>query len=66
MGAEDFSYYLEHIPGCYVRFGARSENMKYIPLHSPSFDIEEGVLRVGAAFFDQVARDAALETLEAG
>jgi len=66
MGSEDFSYYLEHIPGCYVRFGARSENMKYVPLHSPSFDIDEGVLRVGAAFFDQVVRDAALEYLEAG
>jgi hippurate hydrolase len=66
MGAEDFSYYLEHIPGCYVRFGARSEHMKYLPLHSPSFDIDEGVLPVGAAFFDQVARDAALEYPEAG
>ena len=61
MGAEDFSYYLERIPGCYVRFGARSDNMKYIPLHSPSFDIDEGVLRVGAAFFDQIVRDAVLE-----
>ncbi len=66
MGAEDFSYYLEQIPGCYVRFGARSENMKYLPLHSPSFDIEEGVLRVGAAFFDQVTREAAHEYPEAG
>ncbi len=61
MGAEDFSYYLERIPGCYVRFGARAEDMRYIPLHSPSFDIDEGVLRVGAAFFDQVVRDAVLE-----
>jgi hippurate hydrolase len=61
MGAEDFSYYLERIPGCYVRFGARSKDMRYIPLHSPSFDIDEGVLRVGAAFFDQLVRDAVLE-----
>ncbi len=61
MGAEDFAYYLERIPGCYVRFGARSEDMQYIPLHSPSFDIDEGVLRVGAAFFDQVVRDAVPE-----
>jgi len=59
MGSEDFSYYLEKIPGCYVRFGARPEGQEYIPLHSPSFDIDENVLRVGAAFFDQVARDAA-------
>jgi hippurate hydrolase len=66
MGAEDFSYYLERIPGCYIRFGARSENMQYIPLHSPSFDIDEEVLRVGAAFFDQVAREAVQEYPKAG
>jgi hippurate hydrolase len=66
MGAEDFSYYLERIPGCYVRFGARSESMKYLPLHSPSFNIEEGVLRVGAAFFDQVACEASVEYPETG
>jgi hippurate hydrolase len=58
MGGEDFSYYLQKIPGCYVRFGARGEGLEYVPLHSPSFDIDEGVLRVGAAFFDQVVRDA--------
>jgi hippurate hydrolase len=61
MGGEDFSYYLEQIPGCYVRFGARPEGQEYVPLHSPSFDIDENVLRVGAAYFDQIARDAAAE-----
>jgi hippurate hydrolase len=61
MGAEDFAYYLAEIPGCYVRFGARIEDETYVPLHSPSFDIDEGVLGVGAAFFAQVATDAAVE-----
>ena len=60
MGAEDFAYYLEKIPGCYVRFGARI-NDAYVPLHSPAFDIDEDVLAVGAAFFAQVATDAAAE-----
>jgi hippurate hydrolase len=59
MGGEDFSYYLEEVPGCYMRFGARGEGQEYIPLHSSSFDIHEGVLRVGAACFDQLVRDAA-------
>ena len=59
MGSEDFSYYLREIPGCYVRFGARSEEKTYIPLHSSEFDIDESVLKVGAAFFDAVARQAA-------
>ena len=58
MGAEDFAYYLHAMPGCYVRFGARPEAAEYVPLHSPSFDIDEGVLRVGAAFFDEVVRQS--------
>lgn len=58
MGSEDFSYYLDKIPGCYVRFGARRAEQEYIPLHSPAFDIDENVLKVGAAFFDEVARRA--------
>jgi hippurate hydrolase len=64
MGSEDFSYYLKELPGCYVRFGARIEDREYIPLHSPAFDIDEGVLKVGAAFFDQVVREALREYCE--
>jgi hippurate hydrolase len=58
MGSEDFSFYLQEIPGCYVRFGACREGWENIPLHSPSFDFDEEVLKVGAAFFDQVVREA--------
>jgi metal-dependent amidase/aminoacylase/carboxypeptidase family protein len=61
MGAEDFSYYLLHVPGCYVRFGACQQGCENIPLHSPSFDFDEEVLKVGAAFFDQVVREAIAE-----
>jgi amidohydrolase len=61
MGGEDFSYYLQTIPGCYVRFGARPANRVFVPLHSPAFDIDEAVLPVGAAYFDRVVREAAAE-----
>ena len=57
MGAEDFSYFLQRAPGCYVRFGARPGG-DYIPLHSPRFDVDEGVLDVGARFFDRAVRRA--------
>ena len=60
MGSEDFAYYLQKIPGCYVRFGAR-RGEEYVPLHSPAFDIDEEVLKVGAAWFDAVAREAIQE-----
>lgn len=61
MGAEDFSYYLEKVPGCYVRFGACRAGWENIPLHNPSFDFDEDVLKVGATFFDQLVRDAVSE-----
>jgi len=56
MGGEDFSYYLQQIPGCYVRIGARIPGREYIALHNPGFDIDERALGVGAAYFDRVAR----------
>ena len=56
MGSEDFSFYLEHRPGCFVRLGARHHDWEPIPLHSPAFDIDEHALEVGARFFDRVAR----------
>jgi len=58
MGSEDFSYFLQKVPGCYVRFGARVSENEYIPLHSPAFDIDEEVLKVGADYFDLVVREA--------
>ncbi|ADE14522.1 amidohydrolase [Nitrosococcus halophilus Nc 4] len=61
MGSEDFSFYLREAPGCYVRIGACREGWKNIPLHSPAFDFDEEALRMGAAFFDQVAREAIAE-----
>ncbi|MDJ0714419.1 MAG: M20 family metallopeptidase [Prochloraceae cyanobacterium] len=66
MGAEDFSYYLLEIPGCYVRFGACREGCENIPLHSPSFDFDEEALKFGAAFFDRVAREAIVEYAKRG
>jgi hippurate hydrolase len=55
MGGEDFSYYLEHTPGCYVRFGTAREGIAQFPAHSGSFDIDEQALAVGAAWFHAVA-----------
>ncbi len=58
MGGEDFSYFLERVPGCYVRFGTATEGVEQFPAHSSKFNIDEQVLAVGAAFFHAVARTA--------
>jgi hippurate hydrolase len=58
MGGEDFSCYLEEIPGCYVRFGARGEDMEGYPTHSSRFDFDEKALAVGAAYYRTIAKEA--------
>ncbi|MEN8142188.1 MAG: M20 family metallopeptidase, partial [Thermodesulfobacteriota bacterium] len=50
MGGEDFSYYLDRVPGCFVRFGARKAGLTDAPAHSPRFDFDEAALPVGASF----------------
>ncbi len=56
MGGEDFSYYLEKIPGCLVRLGAQKDGLEGIPAHSSTFDFDENALGIGAAFMAEVAR----------
>jgi hippurate hydrolase len=63
MGGEDFSFYLDRIPGCFVRFGARKDGLQDAPAHSPTFDFDEGVLRVGASFLARVAVEAMTSNL---
>ena len=58
MGAEDFSYYMEHIPGAYVRFGGQVPGKEGFPAHSSKFDFDETALGVGAAYYRAVAKIA--------
>jgi len=55
MGGEDFAYYLDHVPGCYVRLGAQVAGREGFPAHSSRFDFDEEVLAVGAQYFYNVA-----------
>lgn len=55
MGGEDFSWYLQEIPGCYVRLGARLPDSAGYPAHSSRFEIDEEVLASGAAWLAEVA-----------
>lgn len=54
MGGEDFGFYLEQVPGCYVRFGAKPNGESY-PAHSSRFVWDEAALLVGAKFYAEVA-----------
>ncbi len=58
MGGEDFAYYLERLPGCFVRLGAQVEGREGFPAHSSRFDFDEAVLSVGARYFQEVVKEA--------
>ncbi|WP_026752432.1 M20 family metallopeptidase [Sediminibacterium sp. C3] len=49
MGAEDFGYYTQVIPGCFFRLGVRNESKGIIhQVHTPKFDIDESAIEIGA------------------
>jgi hippurate hydrolase len=58
MGGEDFAFYMERIPGCFLRFGARQPGEEAIAAHSPRFDVAEGAILVGASVLAECARGA--------
>lgn len=48
MGAEDFGFYTQVIPGCFYRLGVRNEAKGIIHnVHTPKFDIDERAIETG-------------------
>ncbi|MEO7104358.1 MAG: M20 family metallopeptidase [Gemmatimonadaceae bacterium] len=58
MGGEDFAEYMQKIPGCFLRIGARETGGKVIGAHSPGYYADEGALFIGAAVLAECARVA--------
>jgi len=58
MGGEDFAFYLERMPGCFLRFGARGPDEPQTAAHSPMFDVAEGTILVGSVVLASCARTA--------
>jgi len=46
-GGEDFSWYLEEIPGAMARLGVWSGAGAQVDLHQPTFDLDERALAIG-------------------
>ena len=48
MGAEDFGYYTQVIPGCFYRLGVRNKEKGIIHnVHTPQFNIDESAIETG-------------------
>jgi amidohydrolase len=60
MGGEDFSWYLEDVPGSMARLGVRIPGTD-LDIHAASFDVDERAIAIGVRILAQVAVDALVE-----
>ncbi|MFD0365750.1 M20 family metallopeptidase [Nocardia sp. GCM10030253] len=57
-GGEDFSWYLEEVPGAMARLGVWSGHGEQLDLHQPTFDIDERALAVGVRVLSNIVLQA--------
>ncbi|MFE0355189.1 M20 family metallopeptidase [Streptomyces nigra] len=56
LGGEDFSWYLEHVPGAMARLGVRHPGDRIgRDLHQGDFDVDESAITVGVELFTAAA-----------
>jgi amidohydrolase len=57
MGGEDFSAFLDRVPGCYFFVGSRNSEKGFIsPHHNSKFDFDEDALPIGLAILKESIR----------
>ncbi len=54
LGAEDFAYYGDHVPACFVRIGQADETHT-AALHHPLYDFNDAALPIGAGYWCRLA-----------
>jgi amidohydrolase len=56
LGGEDFSWYLQHVPGAMARLGVRPPGERTVrDLHQGDFDVDESAITVGVELFTAAA-----------
>ncbi|MFD9645505.1 amidohydrolase, partial [Streptomyces sp. NPDC059082] len=56
LGGEDFSWYLEHVPGAMARLGVRTPgDTRVRDLHAGDFDVDERCIEAGVELFTAAA-----------
>ena len=58
-GGEDFSWYLEEVPGAMARLGVWSGQGDQLDLHQPTFDLDERALAIGVRVLVNIIEQAA-------
>jgi amidohydrolase len=58
MGGEDFAYFLQKVPGSFLRLGMRNPKKNAIyPWHHPKFTVDEDVIKIGSAVLAGITFD---------
>src|SRR5271156_1885553 len=58
-GGEDFSWYLEEVPGAMARLGVWSGHGPQLDLHQPTFDLDERALAIGVRLMANIVEQSA-------
>lgn len=58
LAGEDFACYMERVPGCFLRIGARPPGAEEVAAHTPRFHPADESIFVGAAVLAETARRA--------
>jgi amidohydrolase len=67
MAGEDFAYYLQRVPGCFMFVGAGNADCGAVwPHHHPRFDIDERAMLSAARLLAAMADHRAAEAASAG
>ena len=62
MGGEDFSYYLQHRPGVFLKLGVRNPDVKAnFPGHHPQFNVDEEALAIGVTVMVEGAKQLLMQ-----
>ncbi|NII27142.1 amidohydrolase [Pseudoflavitalea sp. X16] len=62
MGAEDFGYYTQLIPGCFYRLGVMNEAKGITSgVHTPTFNIDESAIETGMGMMAWLGSQARME-----
>jgi amidohydrolase len=59
-GGEDFSWYLEEVPGAMARLGVWSGEGPQLDLHQPTFDLDERALAIGLRVMVNIIEQSAV------
>jgi len=65
-GGDDFSWYLEQVPGSYARLGVNDpgNGREALDLHAGNFDVDEGAIGIGIRVLTAVALDTLAEAAQ--